>query len=71
VERPNSTTDARGSVTDYTYSATHGGVLTVTAPAVGGVRPQTRYSYTLTNGEYKLTGTSTCQTGSSCTGAAD
>ena len=69
--QPNSTTDARGNVTDYTYSATHGGVLTVTAPAVGGVRPQVRYSYTLTNGEYRLTGTSTCQTGSSCAGTAD
>ncbi|HYW15956.1 MAG TPA: hypothetical protein VE891_07360, partial [Allosphingosinicella sp.] len=69
--QPNSTTDARGNVTDYTYDSNHGGVLTVTAPAVGGVRPQARYSYTLTNGEYRLTGTSTCQTGSSCTGTAD
>jgi RHS repeat-associated protein len=71
--RPNSTTDARGNVTDYTYDSTHGGVLTVTAPAPtpGAVRPQTRYSYTLTNGEYKLTGISQCQTASSCTGTAD
>ncbi|MFN3462433.1 MAG: RHS repeat domain-containing protein [Terricaulis sp.] len=50
--RPNSTTDARGYRTDYTYDATHGGVLTVTSPApsgsapVGsGTRPQTRYTY--------------------------
>ena len=69
--QPNSTIDARGNVTDYTYSSTHGGVLTVTAPAVGGVRPQTRYSYTMTNGEYRLTGASMCQTGSSCAGTAD
>jgi RHS repeat-associated protein len=71
--QPNSTTDARGNVTDYTYSSTHGGLLTVTAPAPtsGATRPQTRYSYTLTNGEYRLTGTSACQTGSSCTGTAD
>jgi len=71
--QPNSTTDARGNVTDYTYDSTHGGVLAVTAPAPasGAVRPQTRYSYTLTNGEYRLTGTSTCQTGSSCTGTSD
>ncbi|HEX9947116.1 MAG TPA: hypothetical protein VGA98_06205, partial [Allosphingosinicella sp.] len=68
---PNSTTDARGNVTDYTYDPTHGGVLTVTAPAVGGVRPQTRYSYTLTNGEYRVTGVSECQTTSSCVGTAD
>ncbi|HEX8644636.1 MAG TPA: RHS repeat-associated core domain-containing protein [Allosphingosinicella sp.] len=69
--QPNSTTDARGSVTDYTYDPTHGGVLTVTAPAVGGVRPQTRYTYTLTNGEYHLTGVSQCRTASFCAGAAD
>ncbi|MEO7177535.1 MAG: hypothetical protein ABIW83_01705 [Allosphingosinicella sp.] len=41
------------------------------APTSGATRPQTRYSYTLTNGEYKLTGSSMCQTGSSCTGTAD
>jgi RHS repeat-associated protein len=69
--QPNSTTDARGNVTDYTYDSTHGGVLTVTAPAVNGVRPQTRYSYTLTNGEHKLTAVSQCQTASSCAGTAD
>jgi RHS repeat-associated protein len=71
--RPNSTTDARGNVTDYTYDPTHGGVLTATAPAPapGAVRPQTRYSYTLTNGEYQLTGVSQCGTAASCTGTAD
>ena len=71
--QPNSTTDARGNVTDYTYDPTHGGVLTVTGPAPtpGAVRPQTRYSYTLTNGEYQLTGVSQCRTTSSCAGTAD
>jgi RHS repeat-associated protein len=72
---PNSTTDARGHVTDYTYDATHGGVLTVTAPAPasGGVRPQTRYSYTQIGGEYRLTGVSTCASGAapSCVGTAN
>jgi RHS repeat-associated protein len=82
---PNSTTDARGNVTNYTYDATHGGVLTVTKPAVGGVSPQTRLTYTALNAYYKnssgtivaapssvyrLTGSSACSTGSSCTGAA-
>ncbi|HYN46651.1 MAG TPA: RHS repeat domain-containing protein, partial [Allosphingosinicella sp.] len=45
--QPTSTTDARGAVTDYTYNSTHGGVLTVTAPAptTGAVRPQTRLTY--------------------------
>lgn len=50
--RPITITDARGYRTDITYDSTHGGVLTVTAPAptgsapVGlGTRPQTRYTY--------------------------
>jgi len=71
--QPNTTTDPLGRVTDYTYDPAHGGVSTVTAPApaVGAVRPQVRYSYTLLNGKYKLTETSACQTLASCTGAAD
>ena len=77
--QPNSTTDARGFRTDYTYDSTHGGLLTVTAPApsgsapVGsGTRPETRYAYTLTNGEYRLTEISACASGtaSSCVGTA-
>lgn len=46
-KKPQSTTDANGNTTDYTYSTTTGQPLTVTAPAVNGVRPQTRYTYTL------------------------
>lgn len=40
--KPTSTTDARGKVTDYTYDPDHGGVLTVTAPAPspGAARPR-------------------------------
>lgn len=45
--KPSSMTDPKGAVTNYTYSATHGGLLTETLPAAsaGGVRPQKRYSY--------------------------
>ncbi|MGV9008907.1 RHS repeat domain-containing protein [Brevundimonas sp.] len=45
--RPVSTTDPRGGVTDYVWDATHGGLLSVTAPApsTGATRPQTRYAY--------------------------
>lgn len=43
--QPTSVTDARGNVTTYTYDPAHGGVLTMTAPAVGGVSPMTRYYY--------------------------
>lgn len=86
--KPNSTTDARGNVTDYSYDSTHGGVLTVTKPAAtsGGTRPQTRFGYTAlfayyknssgtivaaSTSIYKLTSTSACQTGSSCSGTLD
>ncbi|MBY0568167.1 MAG: hypothetical protein K2P70_12690 [Hyphomonadaceae bacterium] len=57
---PTSTTDARGFRTDYTYDSTHGGLLTVTAPApdgtapVGtGTRPQTRITYESLYAYYK------------------
>jgi YD repeat-containing protein len=45
--KPLSVTDARGAVTEYTYSADHGGVLTETgpAPSSGAPRPQTRHEY--------------------------
>ena len=87
--KPTSTTDPRGNVTDYTYDATTGFIASVTAPAPtgGGVRPQTRYSYTAlyayykqagggspvaaANPIYKLTGVSACATISSCAGGAD
>ena len=52
--QPTSTTDARNNTTDYTYDATHGGVLTVTAPAPtsGAVRPQQRFTYAIRNAYY-------------------
>ncbi|HYI47840.1 MAG TPA: hypothetical protein VEX35_05175, partial [Allosphingosinicella sp.] len=72
---PNSTTDARGNITDYSYDPTHGGVTSVTAPAPSGsgTQPQTRYTYALANGVYRLTESSVCATGSdpSCVGTAD
>lgn len=73
MDSNDSTTDARGNVTDYTYSATHGGLLTVTAvaPTSGATRPQTRYSYTLISGEYRLTGNSQRQTASSYAATVD
>ena len=52
---PTSTTDARGNVTEYTWDSTHGGLLTVTAPAPtsGAARPQTRISYAPQTAYYK------------------
>ena len=43
--KPATVTDANGNVTSWTYDSTHGGVLTQTMPAVGGVHPVVRYSY--------------------------
>ncbi len=53
--KPNSTTDSNGAVTDYSYSAVHGGTLTVTqaAPVGGAARPQTRYAYSPLYAWYK------------------
>lgn len=43
--KPISVTDPNGNTTSFTYDSAHGGVLTVTRPAVGGISPVTRYSY--------------------------
>jgi len=68
--QPNWTKDALGNETDYTYDATHGGVLTVTQPAdAGGFRRRTYNTYTsfdTGNGYiYRLTRTETCGLNSS------
>lgn len=78
--QPNSTTDAKGNVTSYTYDPIHGGVTAITRPApiTGAVPPQARFIYTqLTSASgdlvYQLTSTSDCQAGSapSCLGTSD
>ncbi|WP_428153828.1 RHS repeat domain-containing protein [Brevundimonas sp.] len=53
--QPLTTTDALGSVTDYTYDPAHGGVLSVTppAPTTGAARPQTRIAYAAQTAWYK------------------
>ena len=75
--KPVSTIDARGAVTEYEYDPTHGGVTKVTAPAgANGVRPQTRMTYTqrAVSG-YDLvwlpSTSSSCNTGVACAGTAD
>lgn len=84
--QPNWTRDAKNNQTDYTYSSTHGGVLTITLPAdASGVRPQTRNTYTalqayyysgssiVASGQttYRLTSVASCRTLASCTGGTD
>tara|TARA_R110000868_G_scaffold162329_12_gene393485 strand:+ start:3317 stop:7534 length:4218 start_codon:yes stop_codon:yes gene_type:complete len=55
--QPTSVTDAAGNVTNFTYDATHGGMLTATAPAPSGSgdRPQTRITYAPLYAWYKRT----------------
>lgn len=86
--QPAWTKDAKGNQTDYSYDATHGGLLSVTLPAAssGGTRPTTSYGYSSYQAYYKNSGgsivasglpvylptsVSACQTGASCSGAAD
>jgi hypothetical protein len=76
--KPNSVTDGRGNITQYTYDPVHGGIKTVTEPAnANGVAAQTRYFYaqlsaqflnasgTLVTGEpiWMLVQESSCKTG--------
>jgi len=54
--KPLTTTDARGNVTDYVWNGTHGGLESVTAPLPNPsatVRPQTRISYAAQTAYYK------------------
>ncbi len=71
--QPTSTTDARGNVTDYSYNTTHGGILTVTAPAAvtGGIRQQARYGYASVGGITKLSSVASCRSTASCIGTVD
>lgn len=85
--KPLTTTDANGNVTNYAWNSSTGLPTSVTSPAPspGAVQPQTRYSYSSVYGQYlsggslvnfatpltRLTGISQCQTTASCTGSAD
>jgi RHS repeat-associated protein len=52
---PTSSTDANGGVTNYSWDSTHGGLLSVTAPApsTGAARPQTRITYAAQTAQFK------------------
>ncbi len=45
--KPTSATDARGNTISYTFSDTHGELLSEVSPAVGGVSPAKKYVYAL------------------------
>ena len=53
--KPESTTDERGNVTDYVWDTVHGGIKSVTLPSPDGTapRPQTRYGYSAVTPYYK------------------
>jgi RHS repeat-associated protein len=50
--KPTSLTDPRGNTTNYEYDPLHGGVTTIMAPAVDGIRPTTVISYSAFSGTY-------------------
>jgi YD repeat-containing protein len=43
--KPTAQTDANGNRSDMEYSTVHGGMTRSRGPAVGGIRPETRYTY--------------------------
>jgi RHS repeat-associated protein len=85
--KPESTTDAMGGVTDYEWDSTTGLLVSVTAPAPtgGAARPQTRFAYEDFQARYKNSAStyvngsavvlpvevSACATGTSCDGASN
>jgi YD repeat-containing protein len=68
--RPEWTRDAKGNQTDYQYNAS-GQITSVKQPAVGGIHPEMRYSYTVQGGVSLLTSVSACRTTASCSNGAD
>ncbi len=76
---PDSTTDALGNVTNYSYDGTTGLLTATTLPAAtgGAKRPEARYGFTVNGAGVSLeTTVSSCQTGAttdtpSCVGTAD
>ena len=72
--KPTSTTDALNNVTNYTYDASHGGLLTVRYPAVDGIRQKITYTYSQTHTGAPLiwrpTKVTTCPTQETCSGSA-
>jgi RHS repeat-associated protein len=78
--KPQSVTDARSNTSNYTWSTTHGGMLTEMAPAdSNGVRPTKTYTWNLLTASWpggsgqlwKLSQISQCVNGTACAGTAD
>lgn len=64
-------TDAQGVVSTYTYDSTHGGVTSVTTQNVGGVNPSTQTRYSQVAGVWLPTAGWSCRTQASCENTAD
>lgn len=86
--KPETVSDVNNALTEYTYDPNHGGILSITepAPSVGGIRPQTRYSWASNQAWTKdasgsiipsptsvsrIGAISSCRTTASCVGTAD
>jgi YD repeat-containing protein len=51
--KPTTVTDANSNTSRFEYDHTHGGVKTVTSPAVNGISPEVRYRYLPRNAWYR------------------
>lgn len=86
-DKPLTTTDARGKVTNYSYDSTHGGVTQVLLPPDdSAIRPRTDFTYTteyakvknssgtlvqLTDGLVRPETMTRCRTAATCSGTAN
>jgi RHS repeat-associated protein len=75
--KPTTTTDALGRVTDYTYNATHGGIESVLAPSPASGQPRQRITYAyqqitaVTGSVWRPVTVTTCATAETCAGTAN
>ena len=85
--KPTSTTDAKGNITNFTWDGTHGGLTKIEAPApiAGVARPTTTYFYSQVQARYRTSASAwanspaiyvpvysrECRTAATCTGSAD
>ncbi|MEM9619760.1 MAG: RHS repeat-associated core domain-containing protein [Pseudomonadota bacterium] len=71
--KPSTTTDAYGQVTDYLYSNFHGGLVWVKYPSVNGVRQRVTNTYAsyISGAVWRRTKTTTCATAEVCAGSAN
>lgn len=70
--KPIAITDARGSISSFTYSPVHGGTESeIGPPNPDGVRPTKRTTFTTVNGTFREDQNASCTLTENCIGTAD